>query len=141
MDSEVTYTAGGINPPSTKLDYSGIWKVSSEGCTISGTTDSGFDPTEKAPTITAGLCSDETEVSFSHDSICGSRASHSFGVLGDLVKFAGKFGAFSRSWTSQISFLIFCMKMVKYHQIYALLLQVPPINLANRICGFLRHLN
>ena len=86
MDSEVTYTAGAL---SSKLDYSGIWKVSSEACTISGTEDIGDgDPKETIPKITAGLCSDETEVIFSHDSSVAVRASHSFCVLGDFTKFS-----------------------------------------------------
>ena len=52
-----------------KLDYSDIWKVSSTTCTVSGTTNIGEDPTEKVPTITAGLCSQATKVSFRYNSI------------------------------------------------------------------------
>ena len=96
MDSEVTYKPFNIRParPDETLDYTGIWKVSSEACSVSGHVTIGHDPQEIAPKITTGHCSDETEVSFRYSS---SKPSHSFGVLGDLVKFSGKFGAVARS--------------------------------------------
>ena len=54
MDSEVTYKPFNIRParPDETLDYTGIWKVSSEPCSVSGTVTIGHDPQEIAPKIT-----------------------------------------------------------------------------------------
>ena len=61
MDSTIAYSA----VVDAMIDYSGVWKVSSETCTIDGTnTEIGSDPTESVPTITTGVCSDDTEVMF-----------------------------------------------------------------------------
>ena len=38
--------------PDETLDYTGIWKVSSEPCSVSGTVTIGHDPQEIAPKIT-----------------------------------------------------------------------------------------
>ena len=71
-----------------KLDYSEIWKVSSTACTVSGTTNIGIDPTEKVPTITAGLCSQATKVIFRYNGISSNRSRPLVCILGDLVKFS-----------------------------------------------------
>ena len=68
MDSTVTYTGVFtyvLAVDVKTIDYSGVWKVSSGTCTGPGTaanTIVGNDPTESVPTITAGRCSDNTEV-------------------------------------------------------------------------------
>ena len=64
MDSTITYNANRFElRVNVEIDYSGVWKVSSETCTIDATnTKIGADPIESVPTITAGLCSDNTEV-------------------------------------------------------------------------------
>ena len=91
MDSEVEYTATdttGTDFVLGKLDYSEIWKVSSTACTVSGTTNIGIDPTEKVPTITAGLCSQATKVIFRYNGISSNRSRPLVCILGDLVKFS-----------------------------------------------------
>ena len=96
MDSEVTYSASGCRATcttpstncafacgagqtcclvrSTEVDYSDTWKVSSETCTLDATNTliGNSDPYEEAPTITAGLCSAETEVIIRYNSISSS---------------------------------------------------------------------